>query len=91
MHVTIVDQVVSKCWNKKNVTSRVASTLGRLAIFALRDEVTRVIIVLFVVGNICYKCRAKQSAHHRISSSQECRRLVLCAASLAISLFVPLL
>ena len=49
MHDT-TNVVVSKCWNKPNVTSRRASTLGRLAIFALRDEVTRVIIVLFVGG-----------------------------------------
>ena len=42
--------VVLKCWNKPNVTSWKASTLGRLAIFALPDEVTGVIIVLFVGG-----------------------------------------
>ena len=48
MHVTNV--VISKRWNKPNVTSRRASTLGQLAIFALRDEVTGVIIVLFVGG-----------------------------------------
>ena len=47
MHVTNV--VVLKCWDKPNVTSRRASTLGRLAIFAC-DEVTGVIIVLFVGG-----------------------------------------
>ena len=52
MHVTTVDQVVSKCWNKPNVKSRVAPPLGRLAIFALRDEVTRAIIVLFVGGHV---------------------------------------
>ena len=46
LHCTNV--VVAKCWNKPNVASRRASTLGRLAIFALRDEVTGVIIVLFV-------------------------------------------
>ena len=48
MHVTNV--VVSKCWNKPNVTSQTASTLSRLAIFALRDEVTGVTIVLFAGG-----------------------------------------
>ena len=48
MHVTNV--VVSKCWNKPNVTGRRASTLGQLAIFALHDEVMGVIIVLFVGG-----------------------------------------
>ena len=85
--------VVSKCWNKPNVTSRRASTLGRLAIFALRDEVTRVIIVVFVGGKLMLQMESKQAAHHRISRSQECRRLLLlcsfsrrlvvCAASLA--------
>ena len=48
MHVTRV--IVSKCWNKPNVTSRRTSTLGRVAIFTLRDEVTLVIIGLFVGG-----------------------------------------
>ena len=48
LHCTNV--VVSKCWNKPNVTSRRASTLCQLNIFALRDEVTGVIIVLFVGG-----------------------------------------
>ena len=47
MHVTNV--VVLKCWNKPNIRSRVASTL---AILTLRDEVTRVIIVLFVGGHV---------------------------------------
>ena len=90
MYVTNV--VVSKCWNKPNVTRRRASTLGRLAIFALRDEVTRVITVLFVGGKHArYKCRAKQIAYHRFSSSQECKRLVLCAAFLGVLFFVPLL
>ena len=52
MHVT--NKVVSKCCNKPNVTSRRSSTLGRLAIFALRDKVTGVIIVLFVGGKYTY-------------------------------------
>ena len=69
-HVTNV--VVSKCWNKPNVTSRRVSTLGRLAIFALRDEVTRVIIVLFVGGKTRLR-RAKQAPHNRLSSSEECK------------------
>ena len=69
-----------------------ASTLGRLAIFALHDEVTGVIIVLFVGGKPRLQMETKQAAHHRFSSSQECksrslcsfaRRLVVCAASLA--------
>ena len=51
----------------------------------LRDKVTRVIIVLFVGGQV-----KKQAAHHRFSSSQEWRFLVVSAASLGICLFVPL-
>ena len=60
MHVTNV--VVSKCWNKPNVTSRRASTQGRLAIFALRDEVTGVIIVLFVGGKPRLQMESKTSS-----------------------------
>ena len=49
MHISNVDQVVLKSWNKPDVTSRVASV--RLTC-ALRDKVTRVIIVLFVGGQV---------------------------------------
>ena len=56
-HVTNV--VVSKCWNKPNVTSRRVSTLGRLASFALRDEVTGVIIVQFVGGKTRLQMESK--------------------------------
>ena len=44
MHVSNVGQVFSKCWNKPNVTCKSGS--------ALRDQVTRVIIVLFVGGQV---------------------------------------
>ena len=44
-----------------NVTSRRASTLGRLAIFALRDEVTGMIIVLFVGGKHNYVTNREQN------------------------------
>ena len=59
------------------------ATLGRLAIFALRGEVTGVIIVLFVGGKPRLQMETKQAAHYRFSSSQECKRLVPCAAYLA--------
>ena len=60
MHVTNV--VVSKCWNKPNATSRRASMLGRLAIFALSDEVTGVIIVLFVGRKLKLQMLSKTSS-----------------------------
>ena len=54
--------VVSKCWNKPHVISQRASTLGQLAIFALRDEVTGVIIVLFVGGKHMLQMESKTSS-----------------------------
>ena len=48
----------AKCYKSESLDA----TVGRLAIFALRDEVTGVIMVLFValVGNLGYKCRPKK-------------------------------
>ena len=76
-----------------NVTSWRESTLGQLVILALRDEVTGVIIVLFVVlvGNLGYKCRLNKQLTNEFYSSQECKSLVLCAVSVVgVLLFVPL-
>ena len=64
---------------------------SQLAIFVLHDEVTEMINVLFAGGKHMLQMGSIQAAHHRFSSSQECKSLVLCAAVLSVSLFVPLL